>query len=373
MKIGIDALWYYDGYSSLNRVTFNFVNSLLEQDTVNDYVIFLDKRFQHVRFTYVNKRIETRYVKTGSLRYNFFLKLVIFPYFTFRDKIDMLITQYYPSPFSRGTSVSFVYDVLFETYPGLFTKREKFQLWPQRILTRFADLVITISESEKQRLLHYGYTGKADNITVFHLAPDSRFKPLTTYNHAFLNNVREKFSLPSKYILYVGLLSGRKNLDNLLLALPDIDHSVPLVIAGNQHPSYASNHMNIIAEKLLNKRVFFTGFVDDDELSIIYAHAYLFCFPSLAEGFGLPPLEALACGVPVVASNRTSIPEICGDAAVYFDPERPDDIAEKINLILADQKLYVQKKAEALRQAKKFNWGESATRLLSFLNKHKRG
>ncbi|MFN5070753.1 MAG: glycosyltransferase, partial [Cyclobacteriaceae bacterium] len=98
-----------------------------------------------------------------------------------------------------------------------------------------------------------------------------------------------------------------------------------------------------------------------------------FCFPSLAEGFGLPPLEALACGVPVVASNRTSIPEICGDAAVYFDPERPDDIAEKINLILADQKLYEQKKAEALRQAKKFNWGESATRLLSFLNKHKRG
>ena len=373
MNIGIDALWYYDGYSSLNRVTFNLVNALLDRDTNNDFVIFLDRRFQNQHFPFSGKRIKLRYLKTGSLRYNFFLKQVVFPYFTFYDKIDILITQYYPSPFVRKSSASFVYDVLFETYPRLFTKREKFQLWPQRFLTRLADFIITISESEKQRLLQYGYSKRPDNITVFHLAPDIRFKPLNEFDHHFVSKVKKKFSLPSQYLLYVGLLSGRKNLDNLLLALPGIDSSIPLVIAGDQHPSYPSNHKAIIKEKSLETRVMFTGFVDDEELSIIYAHAHIFCFPSLAEGFGLPPLEALACGVPVVASNRTSIPEICGDAAVYFDPERPDDIAEKINLILADQKLYEQKKAEALRQAKKFNWGESATRLLSFLNKHKCG
>jgi glycosyltransferase involved in cell wall biosynthesis len=369
MKIGIDAFWYFDGYSSLQRVTHNLINHLLLNDLKNEYVLFLDKRFEQTKFPIHPKaKVHYRYLKTGSLRYNLFLKIFILPFYSFHDQIDIFITQYYPSPFSRGKRVSFVYDILFESFPDLFTKRERFQLWPQRFFTRMADFVITISESEKQRLLQFRYQHKPENITVFSLAADERFKPKTNFSEKEIQRVIFKYNLPSEFILYVGLMSGRKNLDNLLYALPLVSNSITLVITGNKHPTYSSNHLKIIEELHIADLVHFTGFVEDEDLAIIYSLAKVFCFPSFAEGFGLPPLEALSTGIPVVVSNRTSLPEVCGEAGVYFDPSKPSEIANSLNLLLSDNKFYDSKKEQSLIQASKFNWQTSARNLISFFD-----
>lgn len=373
MKIGIDAFWYFDGYSSLQRVTYNLVNSLLQNDVENEYVLFFDARFSGRKPDVgSHKKLSIRYLRTGSLRYNLFLKIFLLPYYSYLEKTDLFITQYYPSPFSRGKRLSFVYDILFESYPQLFTKRERYQLWPQKIFTRMAHYIITISESEKKRLLEFRYSNSAKRILVYSLAPDEKFKPQSHFSSDRLKTLKVKYNLPDEFLLYVGLLSGRKNLDNLLRALPLLNKSIPLVITGHKHPTYPSNHNSIIQELGLEERLIFTGFVEDDELPMIYSLAKALCFPSLAEGFGLPPLEALAAHVPIAISNRTSLPEIGGECAVYFNPEDPKEIAAALNKLLDDPAFYLKRKGMTLSQASKFSWNKSALVLISFFNSLKK-
>jgi glycosyltransferase involved in cell wall biosynthesis len=369
MKIGIDAFWYFDGYSSLQRVTYNFVNSLLQNDFENEYVLFFDARFKGRKPNVEShKKLSIKYLRTGSLRYNLFLKVFLLPFYSYLEKTDVFITQYYPSPFSRGKRISFVYDILFESYPGLFTKRERYQLWPQKVFTRMANYIITISESEKNRLLEFRYSRRAESILVYSLAPDEKFKPQRFFPDERLKELKGKYNLPNEFLLYVGLMSGRKNLDNLLRALPLLNIPIPLVITGEKHPAYPSNHVRIIKELGIENRVLFTGFVEDAELPIIYSLSKIFCFPSLAEGFGLPPLEALAAQVPIAVSHRTSLPEIGGECAIYFDPEKPKEIAEALNKLIDDPVFYAQKKAMTLLQASKFSWDKSAIALISQFN-----
>jgi glycosyltransferase involved in cell wall biosynthesis len=369
MKIGIDAFWYFDGYSSLQRVTLNLINNLLLYDKENDYVVFLDRRFEKEKFPHgPNSRVSLRYLETGSLRYNLFMKLFILPYYSYQDKIDIFITQYYSSPFSRGKRIAFIYDILYESYPHLFTKQERYQLWPQKILSRMAHYIITISESEKKRLLQFKYAKRPDQIAVFPLTAHEQFKSKNLFTEGEIIRVKERYQLPDEFLLYVGLMSGRKNLDNLLRALPYLSVPIPLVITGNRHPSYPSNHLTIIEELKLENRVLFTGFVDDTDLKIIYALAKVFCFPSLAEGFGLPPLESLSAGVPVAVSNRTSLPEVCGEAGVYFNPEKPIEIGDAINKLLNDPDFYQYKKSLCIAQSAQFNWKESAITLIDLFN-----
>lgn len=366
MRIGVDAFWYFDGYSSLQRVTSNLIDYLLLNDSQNEYVLFVDKRFKDQKFEH-GSRVKIRYLKTGSLKYNLFLKLIILPYYSYIDKLDVLITQYYPSPFSRGRSISFIYDILFEDYPHLFTWRERYQLWPQKVLSKFAHGIITISQSEKERLLKHRYSRNTEKVVVFSLAADKRFKPKSAFSAESIDRVKNKYNLPETFLLYVGLLSGRKNLDGLLKAMPLLKSSIPLLITGSGHPTYASNHWTLIKELDLSNRIQFTGFVDDEDLAIIYSLATVFCFPSFAEGFGLPPLEALAARVPVAVSNQTSLPEVCGDAAVYFDPSKPADIALSIDKLLEDPDFYESRKKMCGLQSEKFNWNKSALKLVDFL------
>ncbi|MFM7857495.1 MAG: glycosyltransferase family 4 protein [Flammeovirgaceae bacterium] len=370
MRIGIDAFWYFDGYSSLKRVTSNLVDYLIRNDPKNEYVLFIDKNAANQIFSFeLGSRIKIRYLKVGSLKYNFLVKLFVLPYFSYVDKIDVLVTQYYPSPFSRGRRVVFIYDILYEDFPHLFTRQERYQLWPQKVLSKWAHGIITISQSEKERILKFRYVSRPEKVAVFSLAADKRFKPKSSFLPKKLAEVKLKYNLPDEFLLYVGLLSGRKNLDNLIRALPMIKVDIPLVIIGNGHPTYASNHWALINQLNLKKRVIFTGFVSDDDLPALYALAKVFCFPSFAEGFGLPPLEAISSGIPVAVSNQTSLPEVCGDAGIYFEPDNPNQIAKSIEELVLNESLYQEKSNICNIQAAKFNWDNSAKIILHFLEK----
>jgi glycosyltransferase involved in cell wall biosynthesis len=144
------------------------------------------------------------------------------------------------------------------------------------------------------------------------------------------------------------------------------DKAIKLVIVGElgNDITVLKNH---ITEEGLAHRIIFTGHVPESDLYLIYANATVFCFPSYAEGFGLPPLEAMQCGVPVIVSKRTALPEVCGDAAIYIDPDDAEDIAEKINFLLNDVNLYNKKVTDGINHAKKFSWQISANGILKLI------
>lgn len=369
MRIGIEALHYYDDAPSVKRVLQNIIHSLLECDKENDYTIFISKKRQNETFPIpTGAKVKVVYIRTGNLKYNTLVKPFLFPYLTYREKLDVMLYQFYPAIGGRGKCFTMIYDVLFEEYPHLFPMKEKIYLTPLKYFTRFADGIITISKSERERLLRYGYMKNPDKVDFFLLAAAPNFKSLEKHDLEKVRLVKEKYKIDYEYILFVGFLSARKNLDNLLRSMPHIIHPVKLLIVGDpNHLSISSNHTRLIRECELASRVKYTGFVDDEDLSVLFACAKVFCFPTFAEGFGLPPLEALASGVPVAVSNNTSLPEVCGEAGTYFNPHKPEEIANAISKLLEDSAYYHEKRIKALEQAAKFSWQKSAEKVIQIL------
>ncbi|MFL5808986.1 MAG: glycosyltransferase family 4 protein, partial [Flavisolibacter sp.] len=180
--------------------------------------------------------------------------------------------------------------------------------------------------------------------------------------------IRKKLDLPARYILFVGRLNARKNIEALLKAMVVLaDKDIRLVVVGSQE--WKAPDLQTLTSVELAEKVQFTGSVNDRELSMIYAMATIFCFPSFAEGFGIPPLEAMASGVPVIVSNTTSIPEVCSDAALYINPHKPEEIANSIMLLLNDKSLYQEKRAAGLKRAKLFTWENTAHGILQSMTR----
>lgn len=187
-----------------------------------------------------------------------------------------------------------------------------------------------------------------------------------------LNLVKEKYNLPNKFLLFVGNVKPHKNLKRLLLAISDTD--IDIVIVGKKDGLITADKeiVNIIEKNALITRVFFTGYVDDYDLPAIYNLAKLFVFVSLYEGFGIPPLEAQACGCPVICSDAASLPEVGGlDSVIYCDPYSIEDIKRKIELVFNDVSLQDDLRIKGFENIKRFSWKVSAintANIISMLN-----
>lgn len=257
-----------------------------------------------------------------------------------------------------------MYDVLFLSNPEYYTFFERLYFAPLKFLVRRAHAVITISEEEKNRMLRFRLNS-AEKIAVSHPCIDPGFAPKDERPTDLLEETRQKLKLPSKFLLFVGRLNARKNVGNLLRSIPLLNNKdIPLVIVGSDDWK-KSNHNQVVKELGIEERIVFTGGVDNKQLDIIYSLAYVFCFPSYAEGFGLPPLEAMASGVPVVVSNTTSLPEVCGEAGSYVNPNKPDEIAKAIDDLLSNDKLYAEKRRLGFLQVKKFTWEHAAQTVIN--------
>jgi glycosyltransferase involved in cell wall biosynthesis len=240
-----------------------------------------------------------------------------------------------------------------------------------RLVRRVAH-VITISEFSKQRLLE---NTKLDekHVTVIHLGVDQRFQPLSLEEAwTRLNDL----NLPSRhYVLCVGSLEPRKNLSRLLQAWSRIQASVPddiwLVLTGKK--GNARVFANDAGLDQLPPRVHLTGHVPDAVLPALYAGALVFAFPSVYEGFGLPPLEAMASGVPVLTGNRASLPEVVGAAGVMVDPYDVDALAEGLQGLIMDETLRARLSPLGLARAKQFSWDTTAERTWHILEGVARG
>jgi glycosyltransferase involved in cell wall biosynthesis len=285
-----------------------------------------------------------------------------------KNKIDVLVYQNFPSIFTPYKQIAYIHDIIFLTHPQYYTWKEKLYFKPLKFLAKKAERINTVSHFEKERISRY-YKIEQSKIDVIHHGVNEMFKPNELQNEAKINNVKIKYNLPEKYILYVGRLNVRKNIINMLKAFSLVKNkNISFVIVGNY--DWKSENVNsVLEDKRIKERLFFTGAVFGEELAAIYANASLFCFPSFEESFGLPPLEAMASGVPVVVSNSSSIPEICGEAGNYVDPNSPESIAHMLDLLLTDGKLYQEKRKLGLERAKLFTWENAAKKLLESCEK----
>lgn len=221
-----------------------------------------------------------------------------------------------------------------------------------------ADRIICISEFIKEEAIHeFGFP--EEQLTTIHLGIDhGLFK---RYPAQQLQPVKERYHLPENFILFVGSIEPRKNLKALLQAYQGLEAGVrrefKMVLVGFQ--GWANDQIMKMIEKL-KPDVSYIGYIPKEELAKIYNLARLFIYPSFYEGFGLPPLEAMACGCPVVVSKAASLPEVCGDAAYYVDPEKVTSIAGGISKVLNNEELRASQIKKGIAHADGFRWGKSA-------------
>ncbi len=270
-------------------------------------------------------------------------------------------------PLMLSKSIPVIYDISFEKYPQYAEPRN------QQFLSRQvhesvnrATSIATISENARQEIAEF-YKCPIDMIEVYYPAVD-----ITHYyrrDPVEISSVQKKYGLPSKYLLFVGNIEPRKNLISLLNAyekLPEaLQRNYPLVLVGAK--GWQDSEILTTIERLQSKNlsvVFPSKYVDYEDLPAVYSGADVFVYPSIYEGFGIPPVEAMACGTPVVCADNSSLPEAVGDAAILVDANSVANIAQGIERLLSDNLLKRDLVDKGHLQVKKFSWEKSAKKLL---------
>ena len=271
--------------------------------------------------------------------------------------------NYIVPPFVRGKKVVTVYDMVYKAFPETMRARTKYMLnlGLKRSMKR-ADLIITISEFSKSEILKYFPEHEA-KIRVVPCGVDlNEFQPVT--DTARIEACKAKYKIDGDYFLYLGTLEPRKNLKNLILGyetfLKSCSGNAPkLVLAGGKGWLFDSI-FELVKEHNLESDVIFTGYIDSEDRNPLMCGSLAFTFPSIYEGFGMPPLEAMACGVPVLVSNAASLPEVTGDSAVIVEPDSVDQIASGLRSLFEDPDLRARLSKEGLNRARTFTWDRSA-------------
>jgi glycosyltransferase involved in cell wall biosynthesis len=355
MRIGIDARVLEKGITGIGRFLLDLLENIPNHDRKNDYFLFT---CSHISF---ENKFYTK-VETGEsiIPTKFYAPIwlnFVLPGYLKKYKIDLFFTPNYLSPFRklRNTkSIIVVSDVVHKVnrkFHSLFYNLYLSTLLPLSISK--SNAIITISENSKRDIIKY-YGVEAQKITVVYISVSNIFSN-SDIESSMKNNVIKKFNLPAKFILYVGVLENRKNILGILKIADLLQKSgknIQTVLIGK--PGFGFK--NIIKE--IGKRgdyVQYLNFVNDESLNAIYKLAYLFVFPSYYEGFGLPPLESMRVGVPVLASNSSSLLEVIDHGGVMHDPDDHMAFVEDILRLLDDKKYYQEMKEKALLQAQKFD------------------
>jgi glycosyltransferase involved in cell wall biosynthesis len=362
MKIGIDAKWFFTGNISGRLFIQNVLPELFFLHPEIEWHIFLNAKEKKFDLPFRKENVNIHYIWAGI---NMLSNLFVLPKCANRLNLDAVLFQTFSPKGKYFRSVVFIHDVLFNKYPEYFTWKERLYFKPLKWTSPSADRIITTTEYVKNDLVRFRYAKKNQPIDLAPSGVTNIFKPLSFHNKEFLKKIKLKYNLPDSYLLFAGRLNARKNIENLIESLHFLnDKNICLVIVGKKNRK-VSQLTQYISNKEITSKIYFTDSVSDDELSIIYAMAKIFCFPSFAEGFGLPPLEAMASGIPVIVSNTTSMPEVCGKAALYADPHDPKSIAEKINELLENRLLYEQKLQEGIEWSKNYTWRRTAKGIMN--------
>jgi glycosyltransferase involved in cell wall biosynthesis len=286
---------------------------------------------------------------------------VVFPWRGGRARADLLVSPGMSAPVVRGRPVVLtVYDLALTRHPEWLPTRRSRWYWGRWIpfTARHASRVVVSSESTRRDLEELAGLSRA-RVSVIPLGAPL---PVTQVAPAAVAAIRRRYGLEGPYLLYVGTVDRRKDLETLVRALPLLPGSWSLALAGTLIAG-RTRLPELVREAGLTARVRFLGFVPDDDLPPLYAGATVFVYPSHYEGFGLPPLEAMACGTPVVSYNVTSLPEVIGDAGVLLDPPvAPEALARAVARLVDDAALRADLVARGRERVGRFDWAETARR-----------
>lgn len=282
------------------------------------------------------------------------------------ERPDVFFTpSHYAPRFSPVPTAISIMDLSYKRFPLLFTKHDLYQLtnWT-KYSARKAKKIFTISEFSRNDIIKTYHIDK-ENVVVTY--PGVKQMEGLNTNIKTMIDLNEKFGIKGNYILFVGTLQPRKNLERLIKAFSLlVKKNIELVVVGKRGWLY-EDILKAPRKYNVEERVKFLDFVEDKDLPSLYGNATCFVLPSLYEGFGLPVLEAMKYGCPVLTSNTSSLPEAGGDAALYFDPENTEEMAKKIDEVLSDEKLRSEMVKKGYEQVKKFSWDKTAKKTLQVL------
>ncbi len=273
-------------------------------------------------------------------------------------------TNHLLAHFGQAKTIFTLHDLIFLHYPAYHLPYNRWYLtFAMPRYLRAADVIITPSICSKQDAIKF-YGLPEEKIKVIYEAAAPIFRPATDPTH--LECIRQKYGLPQKFILHVGTIEPRKNLTRLLAAFKPLLAEWPalkLVLIGKKGWLYA-DFFQKLRNLGLEEAVIFPGYIAEADLPACYQLAEVFVYPSLYEGFGLPPLEAMACGTPVVSSDSSSLPEVVGDAGLLVNPTDPAALTGALQRALADEALRADLSRRALAQARKFSWHRAVDELV---------
>ena len=371
MRIGLDGKILTLRAGGTGRYAINLTRAMLAEAAAHrpdlEFVVLTGPQTSREVMEEFRGRCEVRFLgaKSSVIR-----SLTLVPAALRRLRVDVFHGMDHVGIPLVGRSCRYVvtvHDVIPLILPETFTPRHRLVVrMALARVRRQADRVLVPSRAVKRDVVQrVGYP--EGRVVVTPEGCEPRFRPVRS--ERILRDVAARYGLPPRYVLAVGTLEPRKNLTTLLEAFArlrrdgEVDADLRLVLAGARgwldEPIFAT-----VRSLGLEEAVRFTGFVDDDDLPAVYSGAALFVFPSLHEGFGLPLLEAMACGVPVVTSNISSMPEVAGDAAVLVDPRDEQSLAAAIARLLRDEALRDRLREAGIARARQFSWEATARRTL---------
>ena len=425
--IAIDARMYGAGQTGIGNYIYHLMKYLFEIDKKNSYLVFLLPE-EYDEFELPNERVKK--IKVTAKWYGWKEQL-IFPFEILKHKIDLIhfphfnspilyhwivwikspllrggwgcvkkfrnIFQTHPYPSQEGSNafshfretktITTIHDLTPYYFPGhkmnSWLRRKSFRLVFSTAVKK-SSRVIAVSEYTKRDMIKF-FLNKLpeippapffkggtviDKIQVIYEGVDEQFQVIKNYDK--IKAIKEKYKITKPFIFYTGVWRNHKNLVGLIKAFDLIVNKYRMnyqLVLGGKEDFYYPEVRQTWKKLNLGDKIIRTGFISQEELPLFYNAADVFVIPSFQEGFGLIGLEAMACGTPVISSNKTSLPEILGDAAVYFNPNNSEEMAEKIAQIIRDKDLKADLVQKGFRQIEKYDWKKMAGETLEMYEK----
>jgi glycosyltransferase involved in cell wall biosynthesis len=364
MKILIDCTQITRNKAGVGAYALNLITELLQRQG-RDLQIMLLVQDDDPDFAFAQERAQIIRVPAKFFRYlpfRFVLEQFYIPRLTRKHKVDVLHSLHYSFPLlrTRARKIVTVHDMTSFIMPEVHTRIKVYYFrFFLSAGSSLADALIFVSNSTSEDWKHYFPKFSKPTFVIPH-GKASIFRPdLPTEK---IRSVQQKYNLTKPYLLYVGTIEPRKNLTRLVEAFAQLAQSFPqycLVLAGMKGWKY-TDLFAAIRSLNLQSRVIFTGFIAEEDKPYLISGSELFVYPSLYEGFGMPVLEAMACGTPTLTSNTSSLSEVAGEGALLVEPTSVEDIASGLKRLLTDAALRDSFCQKALHQASLFGWGSAA-------------
>ena len=373
MKIGINALFFQYPATGSGQYMLHLLAALAQGDTQNEYVLLGPQPVDGKNGSIFPYQVQAVPGIVGS---NENLQKVMWEQITGpaaarKAGVDIFHVPYFAPPLlPRTPTVVTIHDVIPMRLPA-YQPDTKVKAYMQLVASAAhrATMIITVSQHAKRDMVD-ALKLPAERIRVIYEAAGDEYRPIT--DPQVLAKARAKYGLCNRYVFYLGGLDKRKNVPQLVRAFAHLraqlrDDKLQLLISGNpdkQKGPLFPDPRPVAADIDMHGQIIYR-FVEDEDKPAVYSGASLFVFPSLYEGFGLPPLEAMGCGTPVVCSNRTSLPEVVGDAAITVDPEDTRALVEAMRRVLTDEELQRDLRVRSLQRAAQFSWSKTADETIS--------